>query len=171
MNKIKELTCIANWKTGMGSVKYLSPEKGSPGREVWKAHVSWKIIFFITNHCITHVSNAGNWCRKKFVVGLAIVLPAVCDSWYKWRSLKFKITSSKGMCWKVGCYSFLVPAVHYSMFCCVSEFNVLITFTRPNTNNFNLTEFISCLQLVCQKCPLFVSGFFTVTNKTSCFLH
>jgi hypothetical protein len=70
---------------------------------------------------------------------LLMLCLASCHSQYKRRSQKFKITSFKEKCWEVGCYSVLVPTVHYCMFCRVSELNVLITFTRPNTNNCNLT--------------------------------
>lgn len=73
------------------------------------------------------------------MVGLELVLQAVCHSLYKGRSQKFKITTFKEKCWEVGCYSVLVPAVRYCMFCLVGELNVLITFARPNTNNLNLT--------------------------------
>lgn len=31
----------------------------------WSNTCILKYFFFITNLCITHVSNAGNWCRKK----------------------------------------------------------------------------------------------------------
>jgi hypothetical protein len=72
--------------------------------------------------------------QKKFVFALALYF-ALCfasrHSWYRRKSQKFKITSFKEKCWEVGCYSVLVPAVHYCTFCLVSELNVLITFSRP----------------------------------------
>ena len=134
---------IAHWKNRDRFCEIFESMKGF-FRQKFEKHWSNTCIlknnfFLITNLCITHVSNAGNWCRKKFVVGLALVLQAMCHSWYKKRSQKFKITSFKEKCWEVVCYSVLVHAVHYSLLCLVSELNVLITFTRPNTNNFNLT--------------------------------
>ena len=136
---------------------------------------SWKIIVV----CYGSLYNQCRHCRKLIwketcgCVGTLLMLCfASCHSWCKRKSQKFKVTSFKNRSVReVERYLVLVPAVHYCMFFLVSELNVLITFTGPNTNNFNLPDVISYLNWVCQNCPLLVSGLFKVSNSTFCQLH